>query len=170
MEDFYEYNPTDDAGKATKASYQANMVQSALDSQLAQQLAMTNAGLAQQNMTHQADLELQNQTALMENGLTMGKIHENSIPLENKFANKQHNRDLSMLQKTGQQERKTLQAQGQQDRKNIGARSKADLALQSKVGQQAMQQIKGQGQQDRKTIGAQSDADVRLQKHKEIKH
>ena len=42
-----------------------------------------------------------------------------------------------MLQKTGQQERKTLQAQGQQDRKNIGAQSQADQALQSMVGKQA---------------------------------
>ena len=87
MDDFYDYNPTDDAGRATKASYQANMVQSALDSQLAQQLATTNAGLAQQNMTHQAELELNNQTQLMENEFNYGqKSMKTQFKYENKFA------------------------------------------------------------------------------------
>ena len=67
MDSFYNYKPQE-AGDATdmqKQAYQGHMVQSILDSQLAQQLGQYNAGLAQDNMTHQADLEQRNQSGLM---------------------------------------------------------------------------------------------------------
>ena len=66
MNDFYNYKPDgdDDEGRMLKNAFQANMIQSGFDAMLAQQLGSFNAGLSQQNMTHQADLEQRNQAGL----------------------------------------------------------------------------------------------------------
>ena len=61
MEDFFK-NGSDEA----LDTFQAGAIQSGLDAQLAQAMAHTNAGIAQQNMTHQANLERKNQSKLME--------------------------------------------------------------------------------------------------------
>ena len=67
MNDFYNYEPKegDVAGQMQKQAFQGNFLQSMLDSNLAQQLGQFNSALAQQNMSHQADLEQRNQSASM---------------------------------------------------------------------------------------------------------
>ena len=65
MESFYGGKAESEDQQLQKDAYAGNMVQSALDAQLAMNLAQNNAALAQQNMTHQADLEQRNQAANM---------------------------------------------------------------------------------------------------------
>ena len=100
MNDFYNYKPEegDVAGQMQKQAYQGNMVQSALDAQLAQQLGQFNSALSQQNMTHQADLEQRNQSALMKEQFNYGMQNMDAqFQYQNSAANAQHDRDLGML-------------------------------------------------------------------------
>ena len=119
MDSFYNYKPKED-GDATdmqKQAYQGNMVQSILDSQLAQQLGQYNAGLAQDNMTHQADLEQRNQAGLMADEFAYGMA---GMDAQFKYGEQgqqnQHERDIGMLSATGEEQRLNLAAQGDQDR------------------------------------------------------
>ena len=119
MDSFYNYKPKED-GDATdmqKQAYQGNMVQSILDSQLAQQLGQYNAGLAQDNMTHQADLEQRNQSGLMADEFAYGMA---GMDAQFKYGEQgqqnQHERDIGMLSATGEEQRLNLAAQGDQDR------------------------------------------------------
>ena len=59
MDDFYSYEPEadDTEGRMQKNAFQGNMIQSAVDAQLASGLAEQNAAISQENMQHQADLE-----------------------------------------------------------------------------------------------------------------
>ena len=57
MDDFYGSSPDTEAGKANKSAFQANLVQSMVDSQLAQQMAYVNQGIATGAMRTAADLE-----------------------------------------------------------------------------------------------------------------
>ena len=76
MDDFYQSQPEAGTEQALmKGAFQGNMIQSALDSQLAQQLGAFNAGLAQTNMRTQADLEQRNQAALMKDEFALSLIH-----------------------------------------------------------------------------------------------
>jgi len=119
MKDFYNYKPKADdvAGQMQKQAFQGNFLQSMIDSQLAMQLGQFNSGLSQQNMTHQADLEQRNQSALMADQFkyamqSMGSQFE----LQNTAADSQHERDLGMLAATGQQQRDNIRETGNQDR------------------------------------------------------
>jgi hypothetical protein len=119
MEDFFNSSPsTSDAeGRAMKQAYQGNMAQSVLDSQLSKDLGQFNAGIAQQNMTHQADLEQRNQSALMKDEFNYGmQSMDAQFKYGEKGAQNQHARDLGMLSATGHQQRLNIGAQGQQDR------------------------------------------------------
>lgn len=120
MDDFYGSTPEAGSEQALmKGAFQGNMIQSALDSRLAMQLGMFNAGLAQQNMTTQADLEQRNQSALMADEFNYGlQQMDAQFQYQNTFANAQHERDLGMVSATGEQQRLGIQAQGQQDRLN----------------------------------------------------
>ena len=73
MDDFYGSEPEAGTDQALmKSAFQGNMIQSAFDSQLAQQLGAFNSGLAQENMRVQADLEQRNQAALMKDEFNYG--------------------------------------------------------------------------------------------------
>jgi hypothetical protein len=117
MNDFYKSSPNDDAGRMAKNAFKGNFIQSAVDSQLAMQLGQFNSGLAQNNMTHQADLELRNQSAAMKDEFNYGmQSMDAQFKYQNQFANAQHDRDLGMVSATGEQDRLSIGAQGQQDR------------------------------------------------------
>ena len=118
MDDFYSSEPEADTGQALmKSAFQGNMIQSALDSQLAQQLGQFNAGLAKGNMRTQADLEQRNQSALMRDEFAYGMSQMDAqFKYQNTFANAQHERDLGMVSATGQEERLNKKAQGVEDR------------------------------------------------------
>ena len=74
MDEFYNYQPgeDDDEGRAIKRNFQANMVQSGFDQALAEGMAQTQSGIAQQNMTHAADLEQRNTSANMQQEFNYG--------------------------------------------------------------------------------------------------
>ena len=65
-----------------KNAYQGNFIQSGLDSQLSSQLGQFNAGLAQSNMTHQADLEQRRQVRNDEGRVQLWNAeHGRSVPI-----------------------------------------------------------------------------------------
>jgi len=119
MDDFFTSSPDaeDAEGRSIKQAFQGNMAQSVLDSQLAKDLGEFNSGVAQENMTHQADLEQRNQSALMADEFSYGL---ESMNVQNKYAEEgaqnQHERDLGMLTSTGEEQRLNIKSQGQQDR------------------------------------------------------
>ena len=117
MDDFFSSSPDDVAGRLQKDSFKGDFLQSAIDSQLAMQLGQFNSGLAQNNMTHQADLEQRNQSATMRDEFMYGmESMDAQFQYQNNFANAQHDRDLGMVSATGEQDRLAISAQGQQDR------------------------------------------------------
>ena len=119
LNDFYSYKPAadDTLGQMQKNAYQGNFVQSMVDTQNAMTLGKYNQGLAQGNMTHQADLEQRNQAALMKDEFTYGmESMATQAKIQNNAANQQHTRDLGMTAAQGEQQRKNVAAQGQQDR------------------------------------------------------
>ena len=119
MQDFYNYKPEagDTAGQMQKQAFQGNFLQSMIDSQMAMQLGQFNSALSQQNMTHAADLEQRNQSALMKDQFNYNMQRMGAqFGLQNTAANAQHDRDLGMLAATGEQQRDNIAAQGQQDR------------------------------------------------------
>ena len=118
MDDFFktEYEADSDAG-LQKQAFQGNLVQSMFDNQMSMALAEFNKGVAQSNMTHQADLEQRNQSALMKDEFTYGmQSMDAQFQYKNQFANAQHDRDLGMVSAVGTQDRLNIAAQGQQDR------------------------------------------------------
>ena len=65
MEQFYGWNPTDEAGIAIKQAFAANMVQTGFDAQVAMQQAYVNAGIGTEQMSHAAELDLANTLDIM---------------------------------------------------------------------------------------------------------
>ena len=93
MKDFYNYQPEsgDTQGQMMKNSFQGNFIQSGIDAALSQQLGQFNSGLAQSNMTHAADLEQRNQSALMKDEFNYGmQSMDAQFQYQNQFANAQH--------------------------------------------------------------------------------
>ena len=96
MDDFYGFQPGEDdsEGRAMKNSFQANMVQSGFDSNLAKDMAYAQSGIAKGNMTHAADLELRNKTALMNDEYNKGMMSMGGqFEFQNSFAEDQNVRD-----------------------------------------------------------------------------
>lgn len=125
MEGFYNYQPNskDEIGNAIKNTFASNMIQSAMDQQMAMQMAQFQAGIGTQNMQTAANLELNNNSRLMtqdfEQGMqTMGA----QFDYQNTYANAQFDRDIGMLGATGEQTRKT------QDNESFNRRSEAIVA------------------------------------------
>ena len=119
MEDFYTNQPEegDTLGQLQKSAYQGNLVQTAFDAQLASALATQNAGLAQENMTVQANLEKLNAMDLMQTEFGFNELSkESNFNYENSFANAQYDRDVGMLAATGEQQRDNIRETGNQDR------------------------------------------------------
>ena len=70
----WQYNPgpEDETGAAIKNTFASNMIQSAFDQQMAMQMAEFQAGIGTQNMETAANLELRNNSALMEQEFNSG--------------------------------------------------------------------------------------------------
>ena len=98
MDQFYGYQPGEDdsEGRAQKSSFAANMVQSGFDSNLAKDMAYAQSGIAKGNMTHAADLELRNKTALMNDEYNKGMMNMGGqFEFQNRFAEDQNVRDIT---------------------------------------------------------------------------
>ena len=126
MDSFYKFNPTGEDSEATaiKRNFQANMIQSGFDSQLAKDMAQNQAGIAQSNMTHAADLEARNTSSNMEQEFNYGMQSMGAqFDYQDKFANNQYDRDLGTLAATGEQQRATdtnkITTSGDEGRKTL---------------------------------------------------
>ena len=98
MDDFYGYKPGEDdsEGRAQKNSFQANMVQSGFDANLAKDMAYAQSGIAKGNMTHAADLELRNKGALMNDEFNKGMMNMGGqFEFQNRFAEDQSVRNIT---------------------------------------------------------------------------
>ena len=122
MEQFYNFEPDEDdsEGRAIKRNFEANMVQSGFDQALAEGMAQTQSGIAQNNMTHAADLEQRNTASNMQQEFNYGmQSMAGQFELQDKFADNQSERDLGMLTATGEQQRLLENSKGLQDRYTI---------------------------------------------------
>ena len=119
MKQFYDYKPgkDDTEGRAIKNNFQANMIQSGFDAQMAKDMAQQQSSIAQSNMTLAADLEARNTSSNMQQEFNYGMQSMGAqFEYQDKFANNQFDRDLGTLAATGDQERSTIGAKGAQDR------------------------------------------------------
>ena len=119
MKQFYNYKPgkDDTEGRAIKNNFQANMIQSGFDAQMAKDMAQQQSAIAQANMTHAADLEARNTSSNMQQEFNYGMQSMGAqFEYQDKFANNQFDRDLGTLAATGEQERLGIGAKGAQDR------------------------------------------------------
>jgi flotillin len=132
MQDFYNYQPgeDDDEGRAIKRNFQANMVQSGFDQELAEGMAYTQSGIAQQNMTHAADLEQRNTAANMQQEFNYGmQSMAGQFEFQDKFADNQSERDIGMLTATGEQQRLLENSKGLQERYTIEAQGEQNKQM-----------------------------------------
>ena len=134
FKDFYSDKNKTDEQKIMKSAFQGNMVQSALNAQIATGMAQTQAAIGKDSMKTAADLEKRNTLDVMKQEFKYGTENQaNEFELQNKFADNEYGRDLGMLAATGEEERKNITAKGlqerlstittgEQERLNIGAR------------------------------------------------
>jgi hypothetical protein len=98
MDDFYGYQPDadDSEGRAMKNSFQANMVQSGFDANLAKDMVYTQSGVAKGNMTQAADLELRNKLTLMNDEFNKGMMNMGGqFEFQDRFAEDQSVRNIT---------------------------------------------------------------------------
>lgn len=161
MEEFYNFEPDadDDEGRAIKRNFQANMVQSGFDQALAESMAQTQSGIAQQNMTHAADLEQRNTAANMQQEFNYGmQSMAGQFELQDKFADNQSERDLGMLTATGEQQRLLENSKGLQDRYTIIEQGKQNEQMANIQGSYGNQQATIAA--DANKFGSQAAADA----------
>ena len=119
MNDFYGYKPKegDEQGQAMKNAFQANMIQSAWDTQQSKDMAQTQAGLSMGAMSQAADLDLRNKNALMHQEFNFGQSSMGAqYDYQNTFADNQNERDIVQGAAQGEQMRKNMASQGMQNR------------------------------------------------------
>jgi hypothetical protein len=143
MKEFYNYKPDKDdtEGRAIKNNFQANMVQSGFDAQLAKEMAQQQSSIAQSNMITAADLEARNTSSNMEQEFNYGMQSMGAqFEFQDKFADNQYDRDLGTLGATGEQQRLTQSNQGAQDRLTETVRGEQAKGLASVQGDYGNQQ------------------------------
>ena len=139
MDAFYNYQPgpDDETGAAIKNTFASNMIQSAFDQQMAMQMGEFQAGIGTQNMQTAADLELRNNSSLMEQEFGAGMASMGAqFDYQNQFANAQYDRDVGMLGATGEQTRKTQDNEAFNQRQNTivsGEQQRLNTALQGGI-------------------------------------
>lgn len=132
MEEFYNFEPDEDdaEGRAIKRNFQANMVQSGFDQALAEGMAQTQSAIAQNNMTHAADLEQRNTASNMQQEFNYGmQSMAGQFEMQDKFADNQSERDLGMLTATGEQQRLLENSKGLQQRYTVIEQGKQNEQL-----------------------------------------
>ena len=143
MKQFYKYKPgkDDTEGRAIKNNFQANMIQSGFDAQLAKDMAQQQSSIAQSNMITAADLEARNTSSNMQQEFNYGMQSMGAqFEYQDKFANNQYDRDLGTLGATGEQQRLTQSNQGSQDRLTETVKGEQAKGLAAVQGDYANQQ------------------------------
>jgi len=139
MDSFYNYKPdkNDETGAAIKNTFASNMIQSAFDQQMAMQMAEFQAGVGTKNMETAANLELRNNSSLMQQEFNSGMASMGAqFDYQNKFANAQYDRDIGMLGATGEQTRKNQDNEAFNQRQNTivaGEQQRLNTALQGGI-------------------------------------
>ena len=174
MDQFYNYKPSadDEAGAAIKNSMAAGMIQSAFDKEMAKEMAEYQNALGQSNMQVAAQLELANNSSMMEQefGYNMAGM-EAQMGFQNEFANAQFDRDVAMIGAVGEDTRKTqdnaayndrlaeINRQSEQritDTNKIKTQSEADISrIQVEGGEQRLtdtNRLQTEGSENRKTV------------------
>ena len=139
MDSFYNYKPgkDDETGAAIKNTFASNMIQSAFDQQMAMQMGEFQAGIGTQNMETAANLELRNNSSLMQQEFNSGMASMGAqFDYQNQFANSQFDRDIGMLGATGEQTRKNQDNEAFNQRQNTivaGEQQRQNTALQGGI-------------------------------------
>ena len=172
MNRFYSYEPKDDAGKATKASFQANFVQSGIDAALAQQMAYINQGIATGAMKTAADLEARNQAQTRQDEFNYGMSKMGAeFDLQSRFSAQQQGYALDQMDRAGEIKRDQTRLEGEETRLNVGTEGAEDrkTIAADTVRQTTTLAAKGEedraltretGMESRKNIAAQGDVDI----------
>jgi len=156
MDDFFKNDGETEESRLMKNAFQGNMLQSSVDSQLAMMLGNFNQGIAQENMLHQADLEMRNQQGNMKLEAQIGQETMNSqFEFQNQFADDQHRRDVGMLGATGEQQRKNIEQQGLTDQQTAIIEAEQTNKTLGVQGDQERQNIVTQGVTDLNKISAE---------------
>ena len=125
MDEFYNYKPNkdDDFGAAIKHTFASNMIQSAFDKEMAKEMGEFQNALGQQNMQMAANLELANNSSMMQQEFNYGMQSMGAqFDFQNKFANAQFDRDIAMTAAQGEDTRKT------QDNESFNRKQEAIVA------------------------------------------
>jgi len=175
MDDFYGFKPEkeDAEGRAIKRTFQANMVQSAFDTQMAKDMAFANQEIASSAMNQAADLEQRNQAQVMKDEFDYGMQKMGAeFDYQNRFATDEATRQTFLMSHAGNiqrnqtalegsQNRMGMVTTGEQERLNLDRSGQIQKGLQVLQGEQAKEQIKAGGDEAIRQIGAQSDADIK---------
>ena len=119
MDKFYNYEPgeDDEVGRSIKNTFQSNMIQSAFDKEMSKEMGEFQNALGQSNMQMAANLELANNSSMMQQEFNYGMQSMGAqFDFQNEFANAQYDRDVGMLAATGEDTRKTMDNQGYNQR------------------------------------------------------
>ena len=161
--------------QAIKNTFQANMVQSAFDTQMAKDIAAQNQSIASDAMLQAANLEQRNQSTLMKDEFDYGMLKmEGEYKYQSQFAVDQAQRDTVMASHMGniQQNQTRLEgklnlasidAQGENERATVGLQGQIQQGLQKLQGAQAIKQIQEQGKQQIKQLDKQIRSTEKLQ-------
>ena len=125
MDEFYNYKPNkdDDFGAAIKHTFASNMIQSAFDKEMAKEMGEFQNALGQQNMQMAANLELANNSSMMQQEFNYGMQSMGAqFDFQNEFANAQFDRDIAMTAAQGEDTRKT------QDNESFNRKQEAIVA------------------------------------------
>ena len=142
MGDYYGYNPSDDAGKASKRTFQANMIQSSFDTQLSMMQAEQAQKYDLDTRLQTANLELSNQKELMKDTFSYGTQKMGmEFDLQSKFATQMHGFDLEKMGFAGEIQQAQTRLEGKENRLNLGEQ-----------GRQTRLNIGTQGTEDRMNI------------------
>ena len=119
MKDFYNFEPEsdDDEGRAIKRTFQANMVQSAMDSQMAMQQAAQAQSFELDATKQAANLELRNQTQLQKDTFDYGMQKMGAeYEYQSRFAVDEAARNLNAMAAAGDIQQNQTRLESQENR------------------------------------------------------
>tara|TARA_Y100000401_G_scaffold72133_1_gene58188 strand:+ start:9084 stop:10259 length:1176 start_codon:yes stop_codon:yes gene_type:complete len=153
---FQNWKPTSDWGKAMQATYMQETLQSYNDMQQAQSMAFTNAGIQMDMMTATAALELANKGALLDAEQKAAlNMMGGQFDLESKFAQDEYNRDVGKMGLGTDLNIQLMQAQGDQDRANFQVQGYEDrMGEQERGNQQRLTQAQANIEKQQQTAQA----------------
>lgn len=128
--------------KYQKMAMAGNLTEKAFDADAAKEMALTQAGISSDLATHNADLQMRNETEARKQEFDYGMQSMGAqFDYQNQFANSQYDRDIGMLGATGAQDRKNMEAQGNQERLstiNKGAQDRLTAGKNAEEGRTTM--------------------------------